>query len=156
MADRVQVHGSAEWEAALDRKQAAVERITWRATAQAAAFVERQQKKILRTYTHPEGTPTTSPPGHPPALVTGNLMRSVRTSGPHRGRRPKQVVARIGPTAKYSRIQELGGRIHNAFGKGLTVELPARPYVEPVVQRLRTSGDIRRIYARHWRSGLLA
>ena len=156
MADRVVAHGDQEWRAALNKKQAAVERVTWRATAAAAAFVERQQKKILRTYTHPEGTPTTSPPGHPPALVTGNLMRSVRTSGPHGGRRRREVVARIGPTAKHARIQELGGRVHNAFGKDLTVELPARPYVEPVVQRLRTSGDIRRIYARHWRSGLLA
>lgn len=155
------LHGSGKWERALDRKFVAVERSTWKATAAAAHLIEREIKLTLRTYTHPEGTPTTSPPGQPPALVTGNLRRSIVVRGPRAGRKPYQVVAQVGPTAVYSRIQELGGRVR-IRGRGEVgpqrersyANLPARPYVRPTVNRVRR--DVRHIYQRHWTKALLS
>ena len=144
------LHGSDEWERALDRKFHAAERETVKATAAAAHLVEREIKLTLRTYTHRPGEKTTSPPGQPPALVTGNLARSVIVRGPRAGRKPYQVVAHIGPTAVYSRIQELGGRA----GYRHRSRLPKRPYVRPTVRRLRR--DIRQIYRRRWTKALLS
>jgi phage gpG-like protein len=145
-----EVHGSDPWERALAHKLQAVDRATWRATAEAAHLIERDVKLTLRTYTHPRGEPTTSPPGQPPALVTGNLARSVIVRGPRSGRGRYQVVAHIGPTAVYSRIQELGGRA----GRKHRSRLPKRPYVKPTVRRLRK--EVRRIYQRHWTRALLS
>ncbi|MAQ95042.1 MAG: hypothetical protein CMM84_16125 [Rhodothermaceae bacterium] len=37
----------------------------------------------------------------------------------------------------YARIHELGGTIENAFGKGIEVTIPARPYLRPAAERAR-------------------
>lgn len=142
------VTGLSAWEAALTRKFAAVERGTDTAMRTSLRIVERSYKKILRTYTHPEGTPTTSPPGEPPALVTGTLMRSVTPRGPFPGRRPHQTVGTVGPTAAYARIQDLGGRA----GRKYRSRLPARPYAKRATDRVRR--DVRRTFANRWTAAL--
>lgn len=73
---------------------------------------------------HATGTKTPSAPGTPPASISGDLSRSVETEGPSLVGGYSYVV-KIGPTAPYGRVQELGGMV----GRG--VMLPSRPYVEP-------------------------
>jgi hypothetical protein len=155
------VHGVPRWDVAIEAKMAAVDRATPRAMSEGLRVVERSVKKILRTYTHPEGTPTTSPPGQPPALVTGTLMRSVKTRGPYPGKRRYTYRGTVGPTAVYSRIQELGGRVR-ARNRGRIgpqrehsyTRLPARPYVKPATNRVRR--DVRRVFVTRWTAALQA
>lgn len=155
MSDGVNVKGVRQNAAALDALYGRVERATYVATAQAAAFTERTGKRKLRTYTHPEGTPTTSPPGQPPALVTGNLTRSWRSTPARAGRKPHTVVANSGPTAKYSRIQELGGTVtrKRKDGSVFTFTIPPRPYVAPTLEAVRL--PVHRIYVRRWTEAIL-
>ncbi|MEV0968516.1 hypothetical protein [Microtetraspora glauca] len=110
--------------------------------ARAAADVmalgsEREIKKTLRTFSHPKGTQTPSPPGSPPALVSGSLRRSVKAG------RPRQTgaarwEAHTAPTIVYARIQELGGRT----GRNHATYLPPRPYVAPSHAKLIASGQL--------------
>lgn len=146
--------GDRRWREALDRKLKACNDASWRATREGLRYLERKLKLKLRTHTHPEGTPTTSPPGDPPALVTGTLMRSVKPRGPYRGRHEYEVRGQVGPTARYARIQELGGRTGKSFGTGDPVTLPARPYVRPTVEEARR--DVRRIYVVRWTEALMS
>lgn len=142
------VTGLPAWDIALTKKFVAVDRSTNVAMRQSLRVVERSYKKILRTYTHPEGTPTTSPPGQPPALVTGTLMRSVVARGPRPGRRPYTTVGTVGPTADYARIQDMGGRT----GRKYRTRLPARPYANPATDRVRP--DVRRLFVKRWTDAL--
>lgn len=144
------VTGLSAWDLALTRKFVAVERSTQVAMRQSLRIVERSYKKILRTYTHPEGTPTTSPPGQPPAMVTGELMRSVTPRGPRPGKRPHTTVGTVGPTKVYSRIQDLGGRT----GRKYRTRLPARPYANPATDRVRP--DVRRTFHKRWSEALMS
>ena len=76
---------------------------------------------------HPEGTPTPSPAGDPPAQVTGRLFRSVKAGPPVRVKQAHYKVS-IGPQkVPYARAQELGNPKQN---------LPARPYMAPARERL--------------------
>lgn len=159
---RANLDGLSPWDRALEHKFTRVERSTVRAMREGSRVVERSIKKILRTYTHPEGTPTTSPPGEPPALVTGTLMRSVRVRGPFPGRRRHTYRSQIGPTAVYARIQELGGRVRKARHSGQIgpqrsggyTRIPKRPYVKPATNRVRR--DVRRVFVRRWTDALLS
>jgi hypothetical protein len=153
--------GSAEWEAALLRKERAVDKATRKAVTEGLRVIERRGKLLLRTYTHPPGTPTTSPPGSPPALVTGNLMRSWVKRGPLPGRHRHEVRGEVGPTTVYARIQELGGRvrIHHRGQIGPQREtsyahIPARPYVKPATDQSRPL--VRRVFVRRYSEALRA
>lgn len=86
----------------------------------AAAVAEASIKRQLSLRSHRKGTPTPSPRGAPPAVITGTLRRSVITE-----RRPGYVA--VGPTAVYARIHELGG----TTGRHGATTLPERPYVTP-------------------------
>lgn len=133
-----------EWDRALQAMQRRIERNTYRAGNRSMLLIEREVKVYLRTYTHPPGTPTPSPPGGPPALVTGHLRRSWRTVPARPGRKPFTVETEGGPTAVYARIQELGGRT----GRGHRSRLPRRPYVRPRVRAVRR--EVRRIHIDQW------
>lgn len=147
--ERIEVDDSG-WDDALTRKLLAVERANMRAAKDAGRVVERAGKRILRRYTHEEGTPTPSPPGEPPALVSGNLRRSYKVRGPRTGRSRYVALAEVGPTAVYARIQEKGGRT----GRGYRTRLPARPYHAPATNGVRR--DVRRVFVTRWREALTA
>jgi phage gpG-like protein len=119
------VSGVREFGAALDAVVAKQRAATRQATAKLLHQIERAAKANLALGTHRRGEPTTSAPGEPPDLVTGNLRRGVQVTG------PEAVGAtgwrgEVGPTAIYGRIQELGG----ITGAHHSV-LPARPYMQP-------------------------
>lgn len=100
------------------------------AGAQAGALVaESAIKKQLSIYSHRKGTPTPSPRGSPPAVVSGTLRRSIQIE-------TAVGYVDIGPTAVYGRIQELGGYA----GRHYSAKLPARPYLRPGYRAAR--GDI--------------
>lgn len=97
-----------------------------------AHLLEREIKAQLSLGSHERGEPTTSAPGEPPDLVSGDLRRSVQVEGPGpRGSGSWEVS--VGPTVVYGRIQELGGRTGR---HGATV-LPARPYVAPALDEMK-------------------
>lgn len=121
---------------------------THKAGRESMYLVERNVKFYLRTFTHRESEPTNSPRGGPPALVTGNLVRSWRSTRPHAGRTPHTVETEGGPTTVYSRIQELSGMA----GRGHLTFIPKRPYVRPMV--LVSRRGVRRIHMNAWRAAI--
>lgn len=137
------VEGIPEWGRALDLLMDRVDQVTARATADSALLVEREGMLQLRRSAHPYGTPTPSPRGAPPAWVSGFLSRSWHSTGSH-------VVglhrysAQSGPTAVYSRIQELGGMA----GRNHRTYVPYRPYVLPASVRARE--PVRDLFQRRW------
>lgn len=142
MATRVKSTGMREWRAALDAIAKAVNLATERSTTQAAHIVERRVKLTLRTYTHPPGTPTPSPAGAPPALVTGSLMRSIYSTPTWRVR-AGVYRSKVGPTIVYARAQELG---YPPRG------LPKRPYQKPATRAELVR--IHLIYRDNWAEAL--
>jgi phage gpG-like protein len=128
---RVIVSGVRELNAALSGIVAKQSAATKKTTAKLLHMIEREAKAELSTGSHRKGEPTTSPPGEPPDLVTGNLRRSVNVEGPE----PAGITGwqgQVGPTAEYGRIQELGG----ITGAHASV-LPARPYMQPAWETIR-------------------
>lgn len=78
----------------------------------------------LSNAAHKPGTPTPSPPGSPPAMISGALQGSVRVEELEPGH------VRVGATTPYARIQQLGGM----SGLGHLTRTPARPYLEPALR----------------------
>jgi hypothetical protein len=124
-ADEVIVHFKALTRRAADTGARAA------AVAMGDAFVEGVVSTELSRYSHPDGTPTPSPPGEPPARISGSLARSVRADRPVPVTRTRWQVE-TGPRIVYGRIQELGGDT----GRGHATHLPARPYLRPAVVRM--------------------
>lgn len=149
--------GVPELEAALDAIERAVRDENRYAIGAMLDELDRAMKERLSRYSHAEGTRTPSPPGEPPALITGNLRRSVVTDGPHQVDEDV-VTGSMGPSAIYAEIQEKGGTVvarnYRQLGNpavgffGRSVTLPARPYVEPSVE------DARPELARIWRESM--
>lgn len=131
--------------AAVDLKTAQMRTATRQATAKALHLIERRTKQKLGQKSHQRGTPTPSGPGEPPALITGNLRRSISVTGPE-SIGPSAWRGKVGPTAVYGRVQELGG----ATGRGI---LPARPYLEPSYEELKD--EIRAIFRAAWTEAIL-
>ena len=103
-------------------------------------LVERNMKqKLSRWGRHEKGTPTPSQPDTPPAIVSGQLRRSVKTSPVQQGFKGYQIT--IGPTMVYARVQELGGGPRN---------LPARPYVQPTMEE--SKDEVRKLFMDELRS----
>jgi HK97 gp10 family phage protein len=73
---------------------------------------------------HQAGTPTSSPPGEPPAQITTNLRRSIKIS-PARKIGFGKYSGYVEPTAIYAKAQELG-----------TATMPARPFMHPARERM--------------------
>lgn len=143
---RVELTG---WTAAAARLRAlavALPAATKTATGLAAHAAEAAIKAQLTQNSHKRRTPTPSRPGSPPSLVSGDLMRSIRVEPPTGV--GGTYRSGVGPTMVYGRIHELGG----AAGRGKTVTLPARPYVQPGVEAARAR--IRDIYYAAWRGVL--
>lgn len=139
------LHGVQAATAALDQKVIAMQAATRAALRRSLSLIERNTKRALRTYTNPEGWQP-APPGEPPAWVTGNLARSVSVEGPDQAG-PGRWSGRVGPTAVYGRIQELGG----VAGRGSV--LPPRPYMDPTFRDALP--EIHRIFVEAWRAAIL-
>lgn len=123
------------------------------ANAMALEFQRELVDVTLRASSHKAGTPTPAAPGQPPALVSGTLRRSVRTT-PAVAAGPR-AVASVRVSVIYARIQEKGGvvkvvrarvlankRTGQVFGK--QARIPARPYMRPTLAALRLSGRLQR------------
>lgn len=143
----VDVHweGLDAFKGALDAVKAHAE-VACRAGAnEAAKLVASRTARKLATTTHKKGTPTPSAPGQPPSLVTGTLRRSVKIV-------PAVPVgsgtwqSSVGPTAVYARVQELGGQT----GRHGATRLPARPYLEPALREVITSGELWAAFRSGW------
>lgn len=144
----VSVHGQDQVAAALDRIALRVRTATRSAVKDATRLVQRRATVQLSRYSHPRGTPTPSPPGQPPARISGYLRGSLSPTGPY----PTGggFGGKLGPTAVYSRIQELGGQA----GRNHSVTLPPRPYMRPTQASVIADGSLRRIFVGAWRRAL--
>ncbi|WP_128381276.1 hypothetical protein [Streptomyces cavernae] len=134
--------------AALDQLALRVRTATRKGAKEALRLVHRRAWAQLSRYYHPPNTPIPSPPGQPPARITGHLRGSLSPTGPF----PTAggFGGRLGPTAVYSRIQELGGRA----GRGHSVTLPPRPYMRPTRASVIADGSLRRAFIGAWRRAL--
>ena len=88
------------------------------------AEIEVTRQLVKRT--HPRGTPTPSPPGQPPAKISGDLGDSVKAT------LPRQVggglwMTEVGGHIVYWRIQGMGG----VTGRNHATTLPPRPSLKP-------------------------
>ena len=143
----IELRGVGEFLAALDGVVALTDAATREAVAKGAHLIEAETKKNLTRYSHPKNTVTPSPPGEPPAIVTGQLRRSIRVQGPTKTGLGTWE-SKTGPTAVYGRIQELGG----VTGRGGATTLPARPYLGPAVKALIDSGRLEEVFVQAWRN----
>lgn len=130
---------------ALDKLRADFDAAARKGANAAAHAVESRTKAKLTTSTHRRGTPTPSRPGQPPSLVTGTGRRSVKVI-PAVPAGAGAWEAKVGPTAVYMRIQELGG----ATGRRHATTLPPRPYLEPSVRELVASGELWAAFRSGW------
>ena len=78
---------------------------------------------------HKAGTPTSSPPGEPPAQITTNLRRGIKAY-PARKIGFGKYSGYVEPTAVYARAQELG-----------TATMPARPFMHPAKVRMEPKAN---------------
>ena len=143
----VRLVGVPQFMAALDGMVGAADAASREAVAKGGHLIEAETKKDLSIGSHAKGQPTTSTPGTPPDLVTGQLRRSIKVTGPTKTG-PGAWESRTGPTAVYGRIQELGG----VTGRGGATYLPARPYLGPALQHLISSGRLAEVFTQAWRS----
>jgi phage gpG-like protein len=126
---------------ALRRMQARAPAGVKAAAAAMGLAMETAAKLELSRVSHSRGTPTPSPPGSPPALISGALRRSVITR-PDAASGYRASVT-VGGTIVYARIQELGGRA----GRNHASLLPPRPYLRPAAERLTGTGAASRVAA---------
>lgn len=108
--------------AAMEAIEIKVDVATGQGLGDAAHYLEGQVKQALSRTSHARGTPTPSPPGAPPSLISGQLRRSVQVEGATRTG-PGQWSAKVGAEAVYAAVQEQGGGNN----------LPARPYMAPTL-----------------------
>lgn len=135
-------------EAALDELLARVQAAMPGAAHDSAEVVQGITQLELGALWHPPHTKTPSPPGAPPAAISGELAASVLVTD-------DGDSAFVGPTTEYGRIQELGGYMeghpmmhwqeppgvwHHSRGHSL----PDRPYLKPALEA--SLPDIERIY----------
>lgn len=161
MADiEVKVEGIPPWKDAIRAQLAELNAASRRVTEQAAMLIERETKKVLMLTSHPRNTPTPSPPGSPPSMISGFLARTWDLQGPVPVG-PFAWRATTGPSAVYARIQELGGYVHKgARTRNPTgplqldqyIRIPARPYFAPTIEAV--TPQVHRAYERAWRQVL--
>jgi hypothetical protein len=125
--------------------------------AMANAYQERVQSVTLRRYTHSRNSITPSPPGEPPAWVSGTLARSVAVY-PHNLAGPR-ATAGVSPGTVYARIQETGGDIYPRRAKWLSwvregkrwyskhSHLPPRPYMSRTTEDMIGDGSLSAVAA---------
>lgn len=105
-----------------------------------ARLIETEAQRLLALRSHPRGTPTPSPPGAPPARISGDLLGSVHADTAAVGG-GGSYSASVRSGLPYSWVQEHGGRV----GRGAV--LPARPYIKSArdnvaLAAVRLAGEI--------------
>ena len=135
-------------EAGLDRLLYEVQQAMPDAAHNSAEEVQKNTRELLLALEHPFATKTPSPPGAPPAKISGDLAGSVLVTD-------DGDTSHVGPTTDYGRIQELGGFMkghpmmhwqeppgvwHHSAGHSL----PERPYLKPGLEE--SLPEIERIY----------
>lgn len=156
----------ADVSARLKEMQAKVPLATRSAALGMGLLMTAQTKITLTRYSHEEGTPTPSPEGEPPAIISDDLRESIIPLPPV-GSGPVWSVI-VGGTVVYARIQELGGDIYPKNSGGwlankstgqvfLTpysakdhVTLPPRPYLKPTAEEIIASGKATQAACRGW------
>lgn len=135
------------------------------AYAMARAFHTVVVDETLTRYSHGRGERTDSPPGQPPASVSGALRRSVRLY-PAVSTGAYSAQSSVVPLIIYARIQELGGVVvarHTYTGKdgkthpgflawntggkmhfARSVRIPPRPYMRPTHKQVIADGRLRK------------
>jgi hypothetical protein len=81
-----------------------------------------------------------SPPGEPPAAMTGELSRSVIQNVEPSEQAVYVGVASDSPANNYAMIHEFGGTIGGEDGGG-TIRMPARPYLRPALAKVKPDID---------------
>jgi len=144
----INVQGADQLAAALDQMALRVRAATRSGAKDGIRLVQRRAFVQLSRYSHPPNTPTPSPPGQPPARISGHLRGGLSPTGPY----PVGggYGGKVGPTAVYSRIQELGGQA----GRNHAVTLPPRPYMRPTHASVIADGSLRRVFVGAWRRAL--
>jgi phage gpG-like protein len=166
---------SGAWDAGIARLADALHARTGDGSMAAAEYIGTLAKAKLHEREHGPLTWSPSPPGSPPATVSGDLAKSIIHI------RSGETAAMVGPTTKYGRIQELGGTMHGdpvmvfrklagwepgsqAHAEFLSrytnsavvtfhmriVKLAGRAYLHPATEEAVNSGRVRDIYARWW------
>jgi phage gpG-like protein len=98
-----------------------------RAAADAMGRQAQQEiRRQLAKRSHAPRTPTPSPPGQPPARISGALSASVTATAPQSAG-AYRWVSRVGPHIVYGPIQDRGG----VAGRNHATTLPPRPYMAP-------------------------
>lgn len=137
MAEGIEWVGVSELTSALAEIEAAVQRQTSLAVAEAAHVVEALAKA------HASGRPG-------PNVRTGNLRRSITVVGPNQ-LLAGMWVAFIGPTAAYGRRVELGFNGSDSLGR--SYNQPGFPFLEPAfTEALR--GPVQAVFTRNWGAAL--
>jgi hypothetical protein len=133
------------------------------ANLDAAQDIRDRARNLVTRLAHSGHTRTPSPPGSPPAMITGTLAASI--SADHDG-----DDAIVGPTGlasskngPYGRFLELGGDhdAHNHTGQmwwledgtwyhKASIRKAPRPYLEPATDDAVHSGAVYDIYFAHW------
>jgi len=122
------------------------------ANAMAGRFVDHEQKVTLNRSTHARGSRGAAPRGSPPARVSGWLAASFQIDRAAPGGDSASALA--GPTAIYSRLQELGGGITKDPGFMHWVDyggpqyrhfvyVGPHPYMRPGVEAVIADGSLR-------------
>lgn len=126
----------------------------------------------LVRFSHGPGQRTSSPPGQPPAAVSGALRRSVRLY-PATATGSYTAQSSVVPLIVYARIQEMGGTVvakhtgkdgkpgylrfagAGGYHFARSVTLPPRPYMRPTHKRTVADGSLRSAAAKAVRGVLL-
>jgi hypothetical protein len=107
-------------------------------------------QRVLLSRSHAFATKTPSPPGSPPAAISGELAASIMNTPAIGGGAVWE--SKSGPTTRYGRIQELGGVMTGHptmhwWEDGVPHwshqhSLPPRPYLAPTVDAMADSGEL--------------
>jgi hypothetical protein len=125
----IEVFGAGAVDARLAALLPAIDVAARTATHEAGYIVERRAHQLLNERRHARGTPTPSPPGSPPARISGALGDSLRTADPQSEGVGRWVVD-VAPDTPYAAIQETGG----TAGRHHATVLPPRPYMRPAAE----------------------
>jgi phage gpG-like protein len=122
-------------------------------------------KVTLTTFTRTEDEITPSKPGQPPALVTGDLRRSIRRTPPVLVA-PGRAGCQVGSLLVYAPVHEYGTTIRAKNGAYLKfkyggswhavrkVTIPKRPFLATATRRLTETGMLRRVAEDAWRAAM--